>query len=138
MDTKIHAIFTGGKHDGVPTEWRYAEIISCFNGYMDADAPAIAPMANASVYSHFPLKDHYPQQPKPTREDLQRIGFVNSDGKVKPGNYATIYVGDYDSASWLYQRLPFLWDDPNRGKIPLGWAFDPQFWNKAFSRRPGI
>jgi hypothetical protein len=34
-------------------------------------------------------------------------------------------VGDYDSAAWLYQKLPEVWDDPNRGKIPLGWAFNP-------------
>ena len=43
-----------------------------------------------------------------------------------PHNYATIYVGDYDSAAWLYQTMPRIWDDPNRGSVPLGWAFDPE------------
>jgi hypothetical protein len=36
-----------------------------------------------------------------------------------------VYVGDYDSAAWLYQMLPQVWDDPTRGSILLGWAFNP-------------
>jgi hypothetical protein len=115
--------FTGGKHDGVATEWRYAEIISCFEGYMDADAFKAGPMANASVFCHFPLDDQYPQPKAFSASDLKP--FLDSNGHTLPGNYATIYVGDYDSASWLYQMMPAMWDDPNRGTIPLGWAFDP-------------
>ncbi|EQD70078.1 hypothetical protein B1A_06491, partial [mine drainage metagenome] len=33
----------GGKHGGVATEWEYAYIVSCFNGYMDADALGLVP-----------------------------------------------------------------------------------------------
>ena len=33
--------------------------------------------------------------------------------------------GTYDSAAWLYQKLPTVWTDPVRGSIPLGWAFNP-------------
>ena len=123
----------GGKHGGVPTEWRYAEIISCFNGYMDADALGLGCMANASVFQHYPLEEHYPQK-LPTIEDLEARGLIK-DGKVAAKSYVTIYVGDYDSAAWLYHRIPDLWDDPNRGSIPLGWAFNP---NLADRMAPGM
>ncbi|MBM3492840.1 MAG: hypothetical protein FJX72_00745 [Armatimonadetes bacterium] len=114
----------GGKHDPVPAEWRYAEILSCFNAYMDADAIGLCGMANASVYALHPLKERYPQT-KPTVEDLRQRGFVTSDGHVAPKNYVAIYGGDYDSAAWLYWRLPDIWPDPARGTIPVGWAFNP-------------
>jgi hypothetical protein len=104
--------FTGRKHGGVATEWRYAEILSCFNAYMDADAPSLGPMANASFFQHFPQEATYPQ---PERT-----------GKPKAAkSYAAFYVGDYDSAAWLYRMLPGLRDDANRGKVPLSWAFNP-------------
>jgi hypothetical protein len=116
---------TGGKHEGVATEWRYAEILSCFDAYMDADAPGIAAMANASVFQHFPLKERYQQPSAPTEATLRTKGYLDAGGHVLPGNYATFYVGDYDSAAWLYQKLPSKWSDSARGKVALGWAFDP-------------
>jgi len=123
----------GGKHGGVPTEWRYAEIISCFNGFMDADALGLGCMANASVFQHYPLEERYPQK-LPTVADLEARGLIK-DGKVAAKSYVTIYVGDYDSAAWLYHRIPDLWDDPTRGSIPLGWAFNP---NLADRFPPGM
>lgn len=125
---------SGGKHGGVPTEWRTAEILSCFNAYIDADALGLSAMANASLYRHFPLDAHYPQK-LPTLDDLKAKGYVTADGKVAPKSYMTIYVGDYDSAAWLYQKLPQMWDDPARGTIPLGWAFNP---NLADRFAPGM
>ena len=125
---------SGGKHGGVPTEWRYAEVISCFNGYMDADALGIGCMANASLFQHYPLKECYPQK-LPTVDDLKAKGLISADGKVSHKSYVTIYVGDYDSAAWLYHRIPDLWDDPARGSIPLGWAFNP---NLADRFAPGM
>jgi len=114
----------GGKHEGVPTEWRYAEILSCFNAYMDADAIGLCAMANASIHALHPLEKRYPQH-KPTLADLKARGLVLADGRVAPKSYVAIYGGDYDAASWLYQRLPDIWNDPARGQIPMGWAFDP-------------
>ena len=35
------------------------------------------------------------------------------------------YVGDYDASSWVAQTTPFLWDDPNRGRVPLMWSISP-------------
>ena len=114
----------GGRHGDVATEWRYAAILSCFNAYMDADALGLNAMANASLFALFPRLSHY-TQPKPSEADWTKAGNLDSAGKVVPNTYITFYVGDYDSAAWLYQRLPALWNDPARGTVPLGWAFDP-------------
>ena len=114
----------GGRHGDVATEWRYAAILSCFNAYMDADALGLNAMANASVFALFPQQAHY-SQPKPTAADWARADDLDSAGNVAPYTYITFYVGDYDSAAWLYQRLPALWNDPARGTVPLGWAFNP-------------
>lgn len=131
---KKYTDIAGGKNSGVPTEWRFVEVASCFNAYIDADALGIGCMANASVFCHYPLEDRYPQT-LPTVEDLRAKGFITEDGKVEPKSYVTFYVGDYDSAAWLYQRIPTIWDDPARGSIPLGWAFNP---NLADRFAPGM
>lgn len=121
--TDFHA--AGGHHPGVPTEWRYAEILSCFNAYMDADALGLNAMANASLYQHYPLAEHYPQNPKPTRASLAARGLLDAQGKILPRRFVAHYVGDYDAAAWLYRELPRLWNDPARGTTPLSWAFNP-------------
>lgn len=117
--------YTGGKHKGVPTEWRFAEILSCFGAYIDADAPGMHAMANASVFCHIPMADRYPQPNLPTEASLRQRGYLDVTGNVVPRHYAAFYVGDYDSAAWLYQKMPEIWDDPARGQVPLGWAFNP-------------
>lgn len=122
-DTKYTSV-AGGGHEPVPVEWRYAEILSSYNAYMDADALGMSAMANASLYRHYPLQERYPQV-RPTIADLKARGLIDADGRVAPKHYITIYVGDYDSAAWLYQMLPGIWNDPDRGSIPLGWAFNP-------------
>ncbi len=50
---------------------------------------------------------------------------IDAQGQVVPRTYMMFYVGDYDSASWLYNMLKQNWDDPARGTVPLGWAVDP-------------
>ncbi|MBN2326665.1 MAG: hypothetical protein JXR73_05875 [Candidatus Omnitrophica bacterium] len=115
----------GGKHGGVPTEWKYAEILSCFNAYMDADALGYSSMANASFFQHFPLPEAIPQNPKSNRESLKSQSLIDAGGLIAPYHYVAHYVGDYDSAAWLYWMLPRMWTDPNRGSLPLTWAFNP-------------
>ncbi len=115
----------GGRHAEVPTEWRYAEILSCYNAYMDADALGLSAMANASFFQHYPLAERYPQNPKPTRASLTAQGLLDAQGRIVPRRYVAHYVGDYDSAAWLYRQLPRMWRDPARGKTPLSWAFNP-------------
>jgi hypothetical protein len=133
-DKKYTTINSAGKHEPVPGEWRFVEIASCFNAYLDADALGIGCMANASVFQHYPLEERYPQKLL-TIEDLKARGLIAEDGKVAPKSYVSIYVGDYDSAAWLYHKIPDLWDDPARGSIPLGWAFNP---NLADRFAPGM
>ncbi len=113
------------KHEPVPSEWRYAEVISCYNGFMDADALGNCAMANASFFQHFPLRERYPQKPRPTEDSLRQKGFLTEKGLVAPGRYVMFYVGDYDSSAWLYAEFPRCWDDPARGSVPLGWALNP-------------
>lgn len=115
----------GGHHEPVAAEWRYADILSSYNAFMDADALGLCTMANASFYQHYPLAKHYPQSPKPTTANLASQGFLDATGHVKPCKYVAFYVGDYDSAAWLYQKLPEMWRDPARGRVPLSWAFNP-------------
>lgn len=115
----------GGKHEGVPSEWRYAEILSCYNAYMDADALGLSAMANASFYQHHPLPAVVPQNPKPTRESLTARGLLDAEGRIQPKRYYAHYVGDYDSAAWLYRMIPRIWRDTKRGEAPLSWAFNP-------------
>jgi hypothetical protein len=115
----------GGTHEPVPSEWRYAEILSCHNAYMDADALGLCAMANASFTQHFPLAERYPQPHTTTGEALRQRGLVDDSGAVKRAHYVAFYVGDYDSAAWLYQQTAQVWDNPDRGKLPLSWAFNP-------------
>lgn len=120
----------GGRHEPVPTEWRYAEILSCFNAYMDADALGLGAMANASFFQHFPLRDRYPQKPRPDRANLIARGILDSAGRIPSRTFVAHYVGDYDAAAWLYRELPRMWRDPARGRVPLAWAFNPNLANR--------
>ncbi len=115
----------GGKYGGVPTEWKYAEILSCFNAYMDADALGYSAMANASFYQHYPVPKRVKQNPKPTVKSLKARGILDESGRIVPRHYYAHYVGDYDAAAWLYQRMPHIWTDEKRGEVPLSWAFNP-------------
>jgi hypothetical protein len=127
----VHAQPKGG-HEGVPTEWEFGRLISQFNGYMEADAAGLGAMANASFYSHYPLRERYAQpNPKPKLADWQARGFVQPDGHVASRFYVGHYVGDYDAPSWLYKGVPVFFRDAARGKVPLGWAFDPSLADRA-------
>jgi len=122
----------GGKHEGVPTEWELTRIASAYNAFIDADALGDAAMANASFYQHFPLQPYYPQ-PWTTRQDLAERGYLDSHGHVRleKRQFIIFYVGDFDSAAWVYQWMPKLWDDPKRGQVPLMWCISPVVERRA-------
>ena len=122
-----------GKHEGVPTEWEFTRLISQFNAYKEADAAGPGAMANASFFSHYPLEDRYAQpNRKPTRRATgRRPGFSTRNGKVAPRLFVGHYVGDYDAPSWLYKAVPAFFNDPERGQVPLGWAFNPNLADRA-------
>jgi hypothetical protein len=114
----------GGNHMDVHTEWKFVQIASAYNAYLDADALGMSALVNASLYQHMKLDDRYPQK-KPTLADLKKRELIDQNDRPAPKHYISFYVGDYDSAAWLYQMLPSLWDDPARGSVPLAWAFNP-------------
>ncbi|MBP7937048.1 MAG: hypothetical protein KA354_20585 [Phycisphaerae bacterium] len=116
----------GGKHEGVATEWETSKIVSAYNGYIDADAIVFGAMANGSFFAHFPLRKEYPQK-WITPEELRRRGYLASDGRVDFGGrqFIIFYVGDFDSAAWIYQWMPVLGDHPARGKVPMMWSISP-------------
>ena len=116
---------TGGKHADVDTEWQFAELISRYMAFKDADAIGYGALANASFWQHFPLKKRYPQ-PWTSKKKLKQAHYLNNDATVDTTrNYVIIYVGDYDASSWVSQRTPDLWDNPYRGKLPMMWCISP-------------
>lgn len=115
----------GGTHEPVATEWEYAKWLSQYNAYMDADAYGYVDMANASIFSRFPLPDRLTQNRKLSPTDLRKLGYLDKSLAVSPLNFLNIYMGDYDSACWVEKVAYQKWSDPNRGKLPLSWGFDP-------------
>lgn len=115
-----------GKHEDVPTEWEFSKIISAYNAFKDADAISYGALANASFWQHFPLKKKY-KQSWVSKKQLKKRGYLDEEGKVNFNgrNFIIFYVGDYDASSWITQRTPSIWDDPNRGKVPLMWCISP-------------
>lgn len=116
----------GGSHDPVAGEWKVAELISNYNCFKEAEGQG---MANGSIFCQFKLKDKYTQK-KPTIADLKQKSLIDENGRIKETTYIWLYAGDYDSADWMYEKLPRIWDDPNRGKISIGWAFNPNLSRK--------
>ncbi|MCL2622744.1 MAG: hypothetical protein FWD31_03665 [Planctomycetaceae bacterium] len=116
----------GGSHDDVPTEWEFSRIISAYNAFKDADAIGYGALANASFWQHYPLKEHY-AQPWVTHEQLKQRGYLTDDGRVHfdGRHFVIFYVGDYDAASWVSQTTPSIWDNPDRGKVPMMWCISP-------------
>ncbi|MEI7422297.1 MAG: GxGYxYP domain-containing protein [Prolixibacteraceae bacterium] len=117
---------SGGIHGDVPTEWEFSRVISSYNAFKDADAIGFGALANSSFWTHFPLEKKYPQK-WVTHEELIRRGFLTKEGKINllGRNFLIFYVGDYDASSWITQRTPTIWDDKNRGKLPLMWCISP-------------
>lgn len=123
----------GGRHDPPATEQRLVTTATQYNACIDADAPNLGCMVNASVFQHGPLRDRYEQAPVPSVADLQARGLVDAAGRVVPRHYLAFYAGDYDSAAWVYQAMPALWSDPARGTVPVNWAIDPNLEHRAGS-----
>ena len=114
-----------GAHEPVATEWEVVRVLSAYNCYLDADAHGLSAMANASLWTQAPLPPRFVQTPPPTRASLQARGFLDGEGVLAPLAFTLFYIGDFDSAAWLYRREMALWRDEARGSVPMGWAFNP-------------
>jgi hypothetical protein len=92
-------------------------------------------MANASFFQHDPWKPPVWKSQEPSEADLKKRGFLTEAGRVAPAPYVAFYAGDWDSAAWLYRKMPGIWSDPARGKVPIGWAVNPNLEERF---RPGL
>jgi len=97
------------KHEPVPTEWETVYLISPYNCYQNTIS---SDCYNQSLHSQAPIKKLTQRYRKP-------------DVALENKRYVCILMADYDSATPLYDFLPNLWQDPNRGKIPLAWGINP-------------
>lgn len=110
-----------GSHEPVAAEWRLTEILSAYNCVKDADAFGYCGLANASLYTHYPLREHYSNRPAPdTLPDFD-----------PQKTYILFYVGDYDAAAWLTRHVPMWFKDPALGKNPLMWCFNPNLSDRV-------
>ncbi len=121
----------GSQHGPVDSEWEYARLISAYNGIMDADALGLAGMANASFYRHFPLRERYPQNPRPSAASLREQGWLLESGAPAAKTFICFYMGDYDAASWFNRHVPRWWQDPAHGQTLCTWAFNPNLDRRA-------
>lgn len=121
----------GGRHKPTETEWKFAEIIGEYNAFHDADAANYGALANASFWQHFPLHEKYTQK-WVTRDELKAKGYLKANGKLdRSKRYVLLYVGDYDAAAWIYQTTQGIWDDTQRGKVPMMWSVSPILARRA-------
>ncbi len=75
-------------HEPVQGEWSGVRLVSPWAVGLDADAPGVATMANASFFSHVPLIETPEPQKRPTAEDLIGAGFLKglaSNGSFEDG-----------------------------------------------------
>ncbi|MCE5339992.1 MAG: hypothetical protein LLF92_02525 [Planctomycetaceae bacterium] len=119
----------GGSHDPVKTEQEQTSLLTAYNTYEEADSVPQNYFCNASFFNALmpALKSRrYTQNPAPTYADLVSKGYINSNGTVAANHYILLYMGDYDSASWLPSWLGNgKYNDPNRGAVNCSWAITP-------------
>lgn len=75
-------------HEPVLGEWTSVKHVSPFAAGLDADAPGLATLANASFFAHVPLDEVPEPQRRPTAEDLIGNGFLRglaSNGGFEDG-----------------------------------------------------
>lgn len=125
----------GGSHTPVETEFELIALLSAYNSYQEADSVPQNYISNSSFYSGLMpavMGRRYVQNPPPTYDELVARGFINSNGTVADKHYILLYLGDYDSASWLPGWFAIdKYDDPRRGDVPCGWAITPNTIERA-------
>ena len=153
---------TVSKLGDVASEWTMINRISSYGGQTEADANAgVGDISNCSLFMHVPLNEEFKcesstqvlsrldQCKQKIREWLYQCGFIADSkvfnwllGPLDPcKHYISIYMGDYDSASWTSGILSMLWENgkDDRGKYPLCWPIGtgladriPQLFNYLY------
>jgi hypothetical protein len=96
-------------HKDVPTEWESVWLMSPYNCYQNTISSDCFNQSFHSQAPRHPLKQVHPRE-LPALEKK---------------SYICILMADYDSATPLYDTLPSLWRDAERGTIPLAWGINP-------------
>ncbi len=112
----------GGRYDAVMSEFQIVEVASAHNISVQADCPGPSSVHNCSVFTYAKSDKTYSQ------EDKRPTSLPEFDPTKK---YITIYFGDYDAASWMAHIGTDRWQDEKRGTIPLGWAFNPNLYERV-------
>ncbi len=106
---------TAGKHQSYDLEWRFCEMIACFNLIKEADAAHPVSMSNGSVFYKYTVADKF------VNNKTAKVTSYNSNV-----HYLTLFIGDYDSSAWLKKYVAEFWfSDPSRGKVDLMWGINP-------------
>jgi len=133
----------------VASEWTMISRLSAYGGQTEADANAgVGDISNCSVFMHVPLNAQFRQNNDKGESDTRALSrwelckqtvrerlfqcrcIAESEilrfllNPLNPRkHYVTIYMGDYDSASWSSSVLSMLWENSknDRGKYPLAW-----------------
>ena len=95
-------------HEPVMGEWTSVKRISKQAAGLDADAPGIATMANASFFQHVPLDEVPEPQTRPTPEDLIGRGFLQ--GLAPNGGFE-----DGESSWTMHVTNHVPYEDPRTG-----------------------
>lgn len=105
----------GGKHGQVATEWEAVWMASPYNVYMDTGPGEVY---NLSFHSNAPFK--------PMKQGRPQLGEPQQ-GKT----YILFQLADYDGAGPLWEyMLNGIWNDDNRGSIPVVWGINPNLIDK--------
>ena len=95
-------------HEPVMGEWTGVRLVSPYAAGLDADAPGVATMANASFFSHVPLDEIPEPQRRPTPEDLVGAGLLS--GLASNGGF------EDGEASWVVNLTNHVvYTDPAAG-----------------------
>jgi len=118
--TELVGFFAFSKYSNVPdhkslhapvlTEMESVWLISPYNVYKSSLS---SDCFNQSFHSQAP------------RRPLKQHPACSLDRPVEKKAYLCVAMADYDSATLLYDFLPRYWENPDRGKIPLGWGINP-------------
>ena len=97
----------------------FAELVTCYNLAMEADAADLAEMTNGSAYyKYVPTLEKY-ENTKPATT----MKYDNSK------YYFIFYIGDYDSSAWMKEYVYTMWlkqgGDRKRGKVNMMWSYNP-------------
>jgi hypothetical protein len=116
----------GGMYDAVMAEWTTVEVMSAYNIAVVADCPGPSSLYNCSIYEKYEGQIEYSQA------ENRQNALENLPEYDKDTYYVFIYGGDYDAVSWTYHLAANeAWQDKKRGEIPIGWAFNPNLYERV-------